>query len=63
MQIADWGVQTLFGYKQEDPSTKVVWVHPMVLPFFTLFGGTMAGSGGLMHAWVPATTRATSCTR
>ena len=53
MQVADWGLQTLFAYKQEDPSTKVVWIHPMVLPFFTLFGGTSAGEGGLMHAWVP----------
>lgn len=53
MRTFDWGLQTLFRYKQENPEDAIVWIHPMVMPFFTLFDGTSAGEGGLMHAWVP----------
>lgn len=53
MRTFDWGLQTLFRYKQENPEEAIVWIHPMVMPFFTLFDGTSAGEGGLMHCWVP----------
>lgn len=52
-----WGLQTMFRFALEDPAEATFWVHPFVMPFYTMFGLSEGDvpSGGLMHAWVPTT--------
>ncbi|MCT7661863.1 Rieske 2Fe-2S domain-containing protein [Mycobacterium deserti] len=54
--VEPWGLQTIFRYALEDERDAVFWVHPFVMPFYTLFAASFEGfDGGVMHAWVPST--------
>ncbi len=57
MENQPWGMQVVFRFALDDPREATFWIHPFVMPFFTLFGTPVdaARSGGMMHAWVPTT--------
>lgn len=51
-----WGVQTVFRYVHKDEQAATFWIHPFIMPFFTMFESNLNDTdGGLLHAWVPCT--------
>ena len=48
-----FGMQTVWGWKTEDPTKSLVWVEPFVLPCHTIVPAGRTGLRWFWHAWVP----------
>lgn len=67
VEAAPWGLQTMMRYETDTPGKTLYWVHPIVMPSYTLFGfnlggaptngngngSDLPGSLGAGHCWVP----------